>query len=216
MPDIFLYQGEASSQDIKLRDPTVADGGAPPITGTVALDSPASSIAATASLEFIATVNLTSPASSIAATGAELFTGTLALMSPASSIDSTGSLTFTAIAALESPASAIAAAGEVADIIGAAAIESPASATDATGTVESAPVVAGGGDGLAWRRAIYQELLRRQYVQKQNQITGDCVIGSEESSIAAKGTVVNPVERTRPVAIEEDELVSLFVVSGVL
>ncbi len=57
MPDVLLYAGEGSPNDVRLRDPTTSGAGAPAITGT-------------------ADVVIAAP--SALATGAQTFTGAIA------------------------------------------------------------------------------------------------------------------------------------------
>ena len=111
MPDIFLRAGEANPNDVKLRDPTLADSVA--ITATATWVQAAASWDATAAETFASTAAFAQAAAAWAAIAAETFTTTATWTQAAGAWDATGSETFTTTAAFAQAAATWAALGAV-------------------------------------------------------------------------------------------------------
>ena len=98
MPDIFLYPGEANPDDVKLRDPTTGEGGAPPVTGTATWDQVAASWDATAAEAFSGIASFDQAPATWDAVASERFTSTAEFVQAAATWDAAALERLTAIA----------------------------------------------------------------------------------------------------------------------
>ena len=145
MPTIYLYQGQATPNDVKLSDPTQPMSTS--VTGTGAVTAPAGAIAVAALETFTGTVTVTAAAGAIAAAAIETFSGTGDITAAAGAMAAAGVETVTGSGAVLAPTGAFAIAA-VETFTGTGDLAAPTGGMAATGTVGSAAVT-GTGDVTA-------------------------------------------------------------------
>lgn len=216
--DVFLYSvpSDADSDDVRLRDPTVAGAGGGAITGTASITEADDTLAATAVIALAATASITEAGDALAstaalalvataspieaddtlsATGAVALAAALAATEDGDTLAATGALALAAVAAITEDADTLASAGVV-------AIAASAGITEGDDTLDAAGVVTGAGAG-AGRSGVRRLASSRAYSWNADRISA--MLLSVRSLMGQVETAAKQPESATPARIEIPE-----------